>query len=432
MGEKLFREYNRRYAERQSATGTHLPPIEEALEDQNAFAKVIEAASEEIAEGVTFTARTIFLDQKNFTNEYMVALAPNARMAPDIYSTTQPHHLQRILKNDSSVVVAVNAGFFFLADQTPSEPHDVSLNFCVRDGVCVGLPSADRPALIISNGQITARHVTAQGVVRIGATEFSWQGAHSTTQDYGEKEMTLYNSGCSRIEHVSGGIAGTQRVVNHPQSHTPFSEERSDIIVISDSDNKRLKVVDIREGGRSSVLKGAMIFQCPTAQADAVELGASVVPLELDGMPCSDISSAISIGPSVLHFLDHTDHEVNHDASLGSRPPFAPVRMARSIVYKLNNGTIVIKVFDGAPKTAHFKGISPQEVAHLMPSYVEWAYHLDPGQSARLAISDGDHIHSYGNSHYVRWPKHPSGTLLWAGTHGRSVPSALIFKRKEK
>ena len=39
----------------------------------------------------------------------------------------------------------------------------------------------------------------------------------------------------------------------------------------------------------------------------------------------------------------------------------------------------------------------------------------------------GGSIKGYGNTHYIRWPKKDSHPYVWAGEHGRPVPSAVTM-----
>ena len=103
--------------------------------------------------------------------------------------------------------------------------------------------------------------------------------------------------------------------------------------------------------------------------------------------------------------------------------------MARSVIYKDKVGLIHLRVFDGAPRTNSFQGLAPLEVAKLIPpDAVQWAYHLDPGQSSKLATRPAEgKVESFGNNHYLRWPKNVNQTFLWNGLNGRPVASAITI-----
>ena len=181
------------------------------------------------------------------------------------------------------------------------------------------------------------------------------------------------------------------------------------------------------------MLSSACILQGNALIAENVREGDTIEPRFLDDLALATVRSAMTVGPSVIHFSSNDDHDINHDRSLGDRPPFGNRRMARSVVYQTKDRTTYIEMFDGAPRTALFQGITPREVASLVYNgrEIAWAYHLDPGQSSRIVVRHTDGaIIGYGNRHYVRWPKIPGHPLVWSGEHGRAVPSALVIKKK--
>ena len=200
--------------------------------------------------------------------------------------------------------------------------------------------------------------------------------------------------------------------------------------VVCEERDKQLIVTETRRGGGTAVASGNFVLQGVASILQDVSLG-DVVTINYRDLDLENIKSAITIGPSVTHFEHEDDHLINHDKSLGDNPPFTNRRMARSVVYKTKEN-IVFEIFDGAPKTKLFKGVTPKEVAEILNQEcldLEWAYFLDPGQSARLAVRHPDNtIEGFGNRHYVRWPKLPNHPYVWAGEHGREVPSVVYAK----
>jgi hypothetical protein len=194
----------------------------------------------------------------------------------------------------------------------------------------------------------------------------------------------------------------------------------------------QIEVVDVVEGGGSSVLEGNFIFQVSRSTAELFTEGQFVCVRELDSIDVKKISSGVTVGPSVKDFSNDENHDINNDSSLGDDPPFLNNRKARSVVIKRSDGGVTFEVFDGVPKSEKFQGVTPYEVFELVygssADDIDWAYHLDPGQSARMEVRHGDgEIKGYGNKHYVRWPKKESHPYVWAGTHGRAVPTFITI-----
>jgi hypothetical protein len=321
----------------------------------------------------------------------------------------------------------VNGGFFFLADNASEYPPELAYNLNIRDGSVHGLPVIDRPAILNTAHGLEVGAIEAKGNLRIAGNERGWVGAKSFN---GENGFVLFNSACCVIEHIKSGDS-TRRVLNTEKSRTPLGEDLVDICI--EQQDNRMSVKKIQRGGGSSVVSYNFILQGTEVDVLGIKEGDIVEPTMLDERPISEIHAGLTIGPSVMHFLEHDDHEINHDDSLGSRPPFSDRRMARSVIYKDETGKIHVRVFDGAPKSSLFRGVTPREVAQILraeygDSGLEWAYHLDPGQSARLVIREDDEYSVFGNQHYIRWPKLEKHPYIWAGQHGRAVPSALVIR----
>jgi hypothetical protein len=400
------------------------------LRNQEVFAQPVESSTEELVSGVRFEKSTQLLSENGeFTNRYRVIFsAENVAFAIDTKKTAT--HIQRQVINDESIVATINGGYFFLVDSATEEvPAEATFGTVVRDGVLYSAQSHDRPMLWVDlEGQIHAAEVSAKGRVSIGNSNLSWAGYRSIEKG---AEVQLFGADSCVIEHVQDPETGKRRVMNQELSRTP--QESTVVDVVCEEQGGQLCVVALREGGGTLVTEGSVILQGQRSFVSNVSLG-DVVAITYDNLDLAGVKSAITIGPSVTHFDAETDHPINSDRSLGDHPPLADSRAARSIVYKTTNGDVAFEVFDGAPKTALFKGVAPKEVGDILRQdgiELEWAYFLDSGQSSRLAVRHADgSVEGFGNHHYIRWPNMPEHPYVWAGEHGRSAYSAVNAKIK--
>jgi Phosphodiester glycosidase len=432
MAEGLYRRFNEKPRDHLYESGFPVSTPESTLENQEPFAKRIEISSREILPGLQFEQKPIDLGEGFFSNSFDISFKSSddtiqQPFVVNIESNEYEKHLGRHIKNDTSVVASVNGGFFFLANDAEEYPSELAYNLIIRDGSVCGLPVADRPAILNTAHGLEVGIIKAKGTLNIAGSERIWIGAKNFK---GEKDFILFNSACCVIDHIKNGDS-TRRVLNIEKSKTPLGEDLVDICI--EQEGSRMIVKKIQHGGGSNVVSYNFILQGTESDVSGIKEGDVIEPTTLDERPISDIRSGLTIGPPVMHFLENDDHEINHDTSLGSKPPFSDRRMARSIIYKDATGQIHVRVFDGAPQTNLFAGVTPREVAQILRAEygergLEWAYHLDPGQSARLVIRDGDQYNVFGNQHYIRWPKLERHPYVWAGQHGRAVPSALVIR----
>ena len=78
---------------------------------------------------------------------------------------------------------------------------------------------------------------------------------------------------------------------------------------------------------------------------------------------------------------DFTAHSVNHDRSLGSRPPFTARRMARMVLYADPQNRMHLRLFDGRPQSPVLPGVTPSEARDAIAADTgyRWGCFLDPG-----------------------------------------------------
>lgn len=75
-------------------------------------------------------------------------------------------------------------------------------------------------------------------------------------------------------------------------------------------------------------------------------------------------------------------------------------------------------------------GVTPTQAAQAIKNEtdVAWGCFLDPGQTAKLTVRGDTDIASYGNTHYLKWPKQPGGKFIWVPKTGRPVASMIALR----
>jgi hypothetical protein len=325
-----------------------------------------------LAEGLSLRISSLDL-QNGFTNVYIMTWdMAHAAVIPSIETRPSGFYLRKVADQDLSIRVIANLGFFFLADEAAFEPQEKTLNLCIRDGRIKSLPCVDRPILYLKKGTLRARETRAQGTIAIEQELLYWVGANSQQENRSASAARLYGSGCCHIQHREANEFGLKRRVL--ESATNYTPKTAGIDLIINEDREGcLRITDLVEGGGSNLFSGRFILQLPHAQkGERYKVGARVDPLELDGLRLGTITSAVTIGPNVSQFVHRSAEDIgadciNHDFSLGSEPPFAAhCRKARLILYQANQKTHLV-LFDGAPYTPNFQGVTIQEVYDFLP-----------------------------------------------------------------
>lgn len=426
MSIELIQEFNRKQAEGYSRKiGQKFSGDTQFLLSQEPFAIRAQPSVKQLRSGVNLTTASYDLPSGSFTNSYDLAFASDDQsLAVKVDSKPRLYSIRRMLINDRRIIASINGGFFFLADSAQFQPSEYSYNLCIRDKKVVSLPSADRAAVISKDGKIDVVELKAAGNLRIGKGSVDWVGKNSDSAGPLNNSAVLYNSACCEVQHMPSERTGQARVLIAEKNFTPKTKDGFDLVI--NSDKNGLVVSSLNTGGNTNYFAGAFVLQIQNQDPAKYKPGDRVDPEHVDFLPLNDIDSAITIGPSVKHFLKNTDHPINSDSSLGSHPPFVDKPLARSIIYKTSDGVVHFRIFDGAPRTELFKGVTPSWLANNMPvNHAEWMYDLDPGQSTRLVVREDGEVSSYGNSHYMRWPKSENTTFLWSGANGRLVPSSI-------
>ncbi len=453
--EKILKDANLTMAMKHLTEGEAVSydEAEKLIKDPETFAKRIEAESRELQPGLELTQETIELGEGHFANKYDLKFGVDSRA--NIITGTDFFYQHRLFhpKNRNSIqygtpAAVINGPFFYLEDEkTENAPQELMYNLNIRNGKVIGLPSASREAIMVNlDGKLQAKKLLARGSIQICNNDIDWVGgeavAHRRTDisEYADSNTTiLFNSACCTIAYDDPKDKKSLRRLRKDLNQTPIREGVDDLVVSVNPDNGELYISEINEGGGTDFFKGTFILQTNKQNSHLVKVGSVVEPTFIDDVRLSDVASAITVGPSVHHFLENSDHDINHDQSLGTFPPFSPnQRYARSIAYEDTDGFFHFVVFDAVPRSQYMKGVTPHEAAKNIPKNVKWAVFLDGGQSSRITyVNDpktGD-IGANGNTQYLRLhERHKSGQglldaegehqYLWS-RKGRPVPSVI-------
>lgn len=417
------------------AFGERRLDVESIAKDQEPFAVRLRPCGLEVAPGVRFAARTIDLGGGRITNSYELAV-DTSRAAVGVHSGPDGFHLPDLLGD--ATVAAISGSFSFISDDVDYEPAEFCLDFCARDGMTVSLPTATKPALVVGRDGVRLGELEARGRLRIGEREYGWIGSkdHATateTHDHAQ-DLVVFGAANCRVEYTEAKRTALLRGVDRSVNRTDASAaDVVDLVVRREPGRAGRHVVGARySGGGADLFEGSFVLRgrgdlvAGIRPGDEVEIR-SVGGLDRAGIDCADIESGFSIGPSVAAAA-RGDALEGYDASLGLSPFLPGARYARTLISLADDGLLRLRVLDGAPLSRTFQGVSCSETARLVeadgldPARV---YHLDGGQSSKLAFTRAGAPAVFGSMHYLLWPKQDEGAFLWRGTHGRLLRSAL-------
>lgn len=381
---------------------------------------------ENLGNDMALHAFTQDLGESRFTNVYELSF-PSSNTQPDIKLHRQPTSVYDHVKSQPDIRAATGGGFFFLADQASAKPRQSALNLAVANKRIYSLPVSDREAVLLDNGQLSTEHLRAIGAVVVNSLDLSWSG--SLTEYV--TDTKVYSNGNSIITHIKDDLVGNIRVLDESSRYTPpiITDDTIDIGFINRQNGSFAGVTSSNLGG-IDIYNHDIVMRMHERHAHKALPTMQIKTIgnrTLDGT----LQSAISVGPKV-DVKNFTQHPINSDLSLGSKPPFLDIPLARTILYKTNDERIHIRLFDGRPGSSIFPGITPKHAAEsvLNSNNLEWGCFLDPGQTAKLVIRDDEEIiTSYGNTHYLKWPDQPGGKYTWTPKTGRPTASMLTFVR---
>lgn len=431
---------------------------ERFIKDPDSFAKRIEAVESEPFPGLILSERSVELGDGHFSNMYTLKF-PNRDESFNNRLVTLPTPLyqHRMFKEvsanrqtDEDVIATINGAFFYLQDDpTAPEPDEIMYNLNMRNGAVIGLPSTDRCALVTNkDGDLRAVSLKAEGILECGDSILNWKGGEPLAHNRAEykleqNEVYIFNPACCTIQYDDPKDKRTLRKVQLDKNSTPKQPDALDIVVAVSETKGTLEIIAINEGGGTDFFKGNFIMHGRKDDLQHFQIGDEVLPTHIDSLDLKEVESAMTVGPMVHHFLSNDDHEINHDPSLGTFPPFAPnERYARSAVYADNHNAVHFVVFDAVPRSEHMKGVTPKEAAMNIPGDAQWAVFLDGGQSSRITFKADTQngLDSRGNQQYVRLHKLAKSNqnglaagkedqYLWS-RRGREVPSMVTLSKK--
>lgn len=455
--EEILKKANREMAVRNNLvpeTATY-EEAKEAIRNPDNFAKRLEESNEEISPGVFLHAKTIELEEDHFCNVYEVVYQKqNTELTTQILTRQQPLYAHRVFKNakgDRKPLACINGPFFFLQDEILEKvPSEIIYNLNISDGQVKGLPAVDRMALVSLYGNgLEAREIKANGSLKIGSVDVNWVGgepfAHGKEKYINHNvDAILFNSACCTIQYENPEDKTSLRKLRRDLNKTPKNEGYSDIVVSLDQEGF-LRVTKINSECGTDFFEGNFILHIKNSHIHDIKINDIVSPETLDGIEVKNIQSGVTTGPDVKYFIENKDHEINHDPSLGTFPPFSPnARYARSVMYEDLEGSVHMVVFDAVPRSTKMKGVTPKEVADNIPKDSKWAIFLDGGQSSRVTFvhnKEGEtEIDSRGNQQYVRLHERyktsqnttdskAEDQFLWT-RRGRPLSSMIVLYQK--
>lgn len=382
---------------------------------------------EQLSTGISLETSAQDLPDGRFANIYDLSFQQK-QATPSIFIPDEPRSVRGHLNRRPRLIAASSGGFFFLADEYSRRPQVAALNLAVANGTVRSMPVSDREALVLERGVVSARCLRALGELSVNGRSLSWAGSNT---EY-TADCYVFGTGNSIIQHVQNELTGSRRVLYEPSSYTPRLDTQSDWIDVgfnSATGNQLTGTVESMEGGLD-IFAHTLVLRLPKSYVSRDYINTLRIH-SVDSFRAHKSNSAISSGP--LLDTDCEQHPINSDLSLGSKPPFTNRPMARFAIFGTEQETVHLQLFDGRPGSATFSGVTPDEANKIISDRhgrVTWGCFLDPGQTAKLATrSQYDKgTDSYGNMHYVRWPKKQTGKYRWIPEIGRPVGSIITVQ----
>lgn len=400
----------------------------DTLDEAKAFVRdrvdrPIVAGAETLANGAIFNQFVIDKDDGQFVNVYDLIFDGND-FSPEIISFDTLTGVHQFLSDTSEQYsLATGGGFFYLADRGSAKPKQLALNLSICQGSLRSLPVSDRETVIAGRNGLETRILYAMGILSINGEELDYSGSLT---DY-DTTAKIYSNGNAVIHHVDDEATGTHRVLDEESRYTPPIRENGlmDVGFIGRGGNNFIGVSGSKEGG-VDIFAHDFIVRCEERYFQ----GNSELTINTIGGMALDrfVGGAFSAGPNI-NAADFSSHPVNSDPSLGDRPPFMDVTMARTVLYKDEVGKTHIRLFDGRPGSNIFPGVSPSEAVSqiLSESAIQWGCFLDPGQTAKICVKSDSGVNSYGNAHYLHWPTEKNPKYVWAPHNGRFIASLIAL-----
>ncbi|MEV7087997.1 phosphodiester glycosidase family protein [Streptomyces sp. NPDC093085] len=405
------------------ARGFPVTDIQILARDQNAFARRSPYGEHVIAPGVRLTARPVELED-GFTNAFTLTVDLDRAQCHAV-SSSAGFHLRDLVRD--RVVAAVSGSFSYISDEPAYQPTEPCLDLAIRDGRVAGLPTATKPALLISQGRPEVRLLTAVGTLTAAGHLHTWAGSKEPRPQQDQPgHLTVYTAANCRIRYRDNARTGFLRDVDPTTNTTPFTPGALDCAVSPAPDG--LKITAVRPGGGADLFAGAFILRAHRPWPGHLAVGAPVRVTSVDTVGVEQLRSALSLGPSVMDAAD--GHTEAWDQSLGTSPFRPAARYARTLL-ALRDRTLQLQVLDGAPLTRDFQGATVRETADLCTAAgldPVQVFHLDGGQTSKIAFRRERRAPDVvGSLHYLKWPATDGEPFRWQGLDGRLLRSALVI-----
>ncbi|MFJ5229364.1 hypothetical protein ACIQBJ_05625 [Kitasatospora sp. NPDC088391] len=410
-----------------SARGIHAPSVPSLARDQSPFARPVPAWTRTVVPGVLLAARPVGLGGGCFTNAYTLTVdLERAQVRP--VSSPVGFHLRRLVTGPA--VAAVSGAFAYISDDPDYQPAEPCLDLAVRDHHAAGLPTATKPALFLHHDRLRLRILPAAGTLTIVGRTHTWSGSKDPRPDPAPTgHLIVYGAANCRIRYRDDPRTGFRRDVDPATNITPRGPAALDCTVAPTPYGPRITA--LHPGGGADLFAGAYILRAHRPWPAHLALGAPVRVTALDGLPVAEIDSALSLGPSAADAA--AGRTTAWDESLGTSPFRPGARHARTLL-ALDGRHLTLTVLDGAPLAPAFQGATVRETAQLVeraghdPAGV---FHLDGGQTSKIAYRHGGQVDAVGSLHYLRWPRGEHEPFRWQGLDGRLLHSALQITIEE-
>lgn len=334
------------------AFGERRLTVDSIAVDQEPFAVILSPYSAEFAPGLGFAARTIELGDGRTTNSYELTVDPDV-LDVGVHSNPDGFHLPELV--DGGTIAALSGSFSFISDDAGYQPAEPCLDLCIRDGVTVSLPTAAKPAFLVGRNGISLRTVDARGTLSIGEHHYSWIGSKVRRRVADPDDIVVFGAANCRVRYTPAERTGFLRDVDPAGNRTPADANAVDLVVVRHG--SALRVASVHPGGRADLFEGCFVLRVRGDRFRSLEPGTAVQIRSVDGVDCSEIASGFSVGPGVGAAARGEGLDA-YDDSLGLSPFLPGARYARSLIGMADDGRLHLRVFDGAPLSRSFQGVS--------------------------------------------------------------------------
>jgi hypothetical protein len=392
---------------------------------ENVIDRPVAARVTNLGSGLVLSTSPLSLGGEDFTNVYDLSWDTRDTTA----SMRFTHRPTAAIDAAQLVPATSTASFFALLDEGSGLPVQTSLNLAIEQGQILSMPVADREALISRSGVLSMRHLAASGDVTINGTQLSWTGSHTQRQ----ADCYVFGNGNMVITRRDDPQKGSVRVLDETSRVTPPLQPESGWVDVgfAVTSARGFRSTAIAPGGGLDIFAHDLVMRCPARHVDP--RGDNVLEvLSIGGLRAEAFpDSAATVGPS-LDVADFAAHPINSDRSLDVVPPFAHNRKTRMAVFEDLQGRTHLRLFDGRPGSPVFQGTTPMQARDSIaadPGF-RWGCFIDGGQTAKMWVAVDGQLTSFGNRHYLRWPKADESEFVWVPDRGRPISSIITLQHR--